>query len=89
MKTMTSKNLKNKTGEAMRAVSRGERIVVTLRGKPFALISPVTAESLERVSLRPAEEAWKDIEDTLRRTKPEFKNTREAIAWTRKRSQSL
>lgn len=89
MKTMTARDLKNKTGEAMRTVSRGERVVVTLRGRPFALISPVTSESLERVSLRPAEEAWSDIENTLKRTKPEFRNAKEVMAWTRRRSQSL
>ena len=85
MKSMTARNLKNKTGEAMQAVSKGEKVIVTLRGKPFALISPVTAESLERLSLRPPEEAWKDIEDTLKKTKPKFRSSREAMAWTRKR----
>lgn len=71
MKTMTAGNLKNKTGEAMEAVSRGEKVVVTLRGKPFALISPVTADSLEKSSLRPFEDAWSDIENTLKIAGPE------------------
>jgi len=85
MKIMTAKDLKNHTGKAMRTVSRGEKVVVTLRGRPFALISPVTSESLEEVSVRPTEEAWKDIEDTLRKTKPKFRNVNEAMNWTRKR----
>jgi len=85
MRTMTAKDLKNHTGKAMRTVSKGEKVVVTLRGKPFALISPVTSESLKKVSQRSPEEAWKDIEDTLKRTKPEFKNVRDAMNWTRKR----
>lgn len=85
MKTMTAKNLKNKTGEAMRAVSKGEKVVVTLMGKPFALISPVSAESLKEASLRPFKEAWSSIEDTLKKTRPRFKNVREAISWTRRR----
>lgn len=88
MKTMTAKNLKNRTGEAMRAVSKGERVVVTLRGKPFALISPATAESLRKTSLRSYEDAWNDIELTLKKTKPHFKTAKEATAWTRKRSLS-
>lgn len=88
MRTMTAKNLKNRTGEAMRAVSKGERVVVTLRGKPFALISPATAESLRKTSLRSYEEAWNDIELTLKKTKPHFKTAKEAMAWTRKRSLS-
>lgn len=85
MRTMTAQDLKNHTGKAMRTVSQGGKVVVTLRGKPFALISPVTSESLEKVSMRLPEEAWKDIEDTLRKTKPKFKNVREAMNWTRKR----
>ena len=85
MKTMTAKHLKNNTGEAMRRVSKGEKVVVTLRGKPFALISPVTSELLEKVSLRPLEEAWKDIENTLKKSKPKFNNAKEAMHWTRKR----
>lgn len=85
MRMMTAKHLKNNTGEAMRRVSKGEKVVVTLRGKPFALISPVTSESLEKVSLRPLEEAWKDIENTLKKSKPKFNNAKEAMYWTRKR----
>jgi hypothetical protein len=45
----------------------------------------VTSESLEELPLRPPEEAWKDIEDTLRKTKPKFRNVNEAMSWTRKR----
>jgi prevent-host-death family protein len=85
MKTMTAKDLKNHTGKAMRTVSRGEKVVVTLRGRPFALITPVTSELLEEVPMRPPEEAWKDIDDTLRKTKPRFRNVNEAMSWTRKR----
>jgi len=85
MRTMTARDLKNQTDRAMRTVSKGEKVVVTLGGKPFASISPVTSESLENVSRRSLEEAWKDIKDTLRKTRPEFKNAREAMNWTRKR----
>ena len=62
METMTAKDLKNHTGKVMRTVSKGEKVVVTLRGKAFALISPVTDETLEKNSLRPPEEAWRDLE---------------------------
>jgi prevent-host-death family protein len=88
MKTMTAGNLKNKTGEAMKAVSRGEKVVITLRGKPFALISPVTADSLKKSSLRPFEAAWSDIENLLSKSAPKFKGFKEAMAWTRRRSSS-
>ena len=85
MRTMTARNLKNKTGEAMQVISKGEKVIVTLRGKPFALISPVTVESLERVSLRQPEDAWKDIEDTLKKSTPKFRSAKKAMSWTRRR----
>ncbi len=85
MKTMTAKNLKNRTGEAMRAVSQGEKVVVTLRGKPFALISPATKDALGKASLRTIDKAWDDIEASLEKSRPKFTTAREAMSWTRKR----
>lgn len=86
MKTMTAKELKNKTGEAIKSVSNGEKVIITLHGKPFALMTPVTADSLESLKLRPMETAWSDIENTLKRSKSKFKNLKEAMDWSRKRS---
>ena len=87
MKTMAAKELKNKTGEAMRTVSNGEKVLITMRGNPFALISPVTTDSLEKLNLRSMDTAWADIEKTLKRSKPKFKSLKEAMNWTRKRNQ--
>ena len=87
MKTMAAKELKNKTGEAMRTVSNGEKVLITLRGNPFALISPVTTDSLEKLNLRPLDTAWSDIEKTLKKSKPKFKSLKEVMSWTRKRNQ--
>jgi prevent-host-death family protein len=84
MKTMTARSLKNKTGEAMRAVARGEKVIVTLRGKPFALMTPATTETIRKEHLRPFHEAWSDIENSLRKTAPHFKSVKEAMAWTRR-----
>ncbi|MDP3298134.1 MAG: type II toxin-antitoxin system prevent-host-death family antitoxin [Thermodesulfovibrionia bacterium] len=82
---MAAKELKNKTGEAIRTVSKGRKVLITLRGKPFALILPVTTANLEKSDLRPIDTAWTDIENTLKRSKPEFKNLKEAMDWTRRR----
>ncbi|MEK6725128.1 MAG: type II toxin-antitoxin system prevent-host-death family antitoxin [Deltaproteobacteria bacterium] len=86
MRTMTAKDLKNHTGEVMRSIFKGEEIVVTLRGKPAAVILPFV-ESAKKKPLRPRpfEEAWKDIEKTLKKTGPEFKTWQEAMGWSRKR----
>jgi len=83
---MTAKELKNRDGEAMRVVSKGEQVVVTMRGKPFALISPATEAALGKAPLRPSDEAWDDIEAALRKTRPRFSGAREAMSWTRRRA---
>ncbi|MBI1865303.1 MAG: type II toxin-antitoxin system prevent-host-death family antitoxin [Nitrospirae bacterium] len=87
MKTMTAKDLKNHTGEVMRRVSRGEEVLVTLRGRPAAVILPfAAARGRAEGEARSFEEAWGDIEASLRRTGPAFKTWREAIGWSRKRA---
>ena len=82
MKIITAKELKNRTGEALRLVSKGEKVLVTRRGKPFAYISPFTKDEF---ALKPFEQAWKDIEKALERTEPHFESWREAMRWVRKR----
>jgi prevent-host-death family protein len=42
MGTVTAKQLKQRTGEVIRRVKSGERLTVTYRGKPVAIISPST-----------------------------------------------
>lgn len=86
MKTMAAKELKNKTGEAIKTVSNGEKVLITLRGKPFALMSPVNTASLDKFKLRPMDTAWDDIENTLKRSKPKFESIKDAMDWTRKRN---
>ncbi|MFQ5741206.1 MAG: type II toxin-antitoxin system Phd/YefM family antitoxin, partial [Acidobacteriota bacterium] len=44
MKVMTAKQLKNRTGEALRQVMQGEEILVTVRGKPAAVMRPPSGE---------------------------------------------
>lgn len=86
MKTMTARDLKNHTGEVMRAVVKGEEVVITFHGKPSAVIVSFNeAKKKVRMAARPFEEAWKDIEDALKKTKPAFKTWQEGIRWSRRR----
>jgi prevent-host-death family protein len=85
LKTVTAKHLKNRTGEVLREVGRGARIVVTRRGRPHALLSPVREGQLGEIDLRPLEEAWGSIEESLRKTRPEFPTWKEAMRWSRRR----
>jgi prevent-host-death family protein len=87
--TVTAKQLKQKTGEIIRRVKSGERLTVTHRGKPVAVILPPTGDHGSWTEdLRPFDQAWGDIEASLKITKPEFKNWREAMKWSRKEHSS-
>jgi prevent-host-death family protein len=87
MGTVTAKQLKQRTGEVIRRVKSGERLTVTYRGKPVAIISPpTTGETKALKELRPFEEAWADIDQTLGKTRPEFKGWKEATGWARNRT---
>jgi prevent-host-death family protein len=87
MGTITAKQLKQKTGDVIKRIKSGERLTLTYRGKPLAVIEPVTDNDkkiLNRVG--DSVKAWERIESTLSSTKPEFKNWREATDWVRNRN---
>jgi|GEM_PF-491832 len=87
MGIITAKQLKQKTGEIIKKVKSGERLTVTYRGKPVAIIAPPTMEETETLKgLRTFDEAWRDIEATLDKKKPKFKGWREATEWIRNRA---
>ena len=87
MGTVTAKQLKQRTGEVIKRVKSGERLTVTYRGKPVAIISPsTTGETKTLKELRSIDEAWADIEKTLGKTKPGFKGWKEATEWARNRT---
>jgi len=87
MDIITAKQLKQRTGEVIKKVKSGERLTVTYRGKPVAVIAPPAPEEKKTVeALRPFNDAWRDIEKTLQKTKPEFKDWQEATGWMRNRT---
>ena len=47
MKMANTVELKNKTNELLRRVVSGEPVIITLRGKPAAAITPLTEDGLE------------------------------------------
>ncbi len=87
MSIVTAKQLKQKTGEIIKRVRSGERLTVTYRGKAVAVIAPPEGKKTEALKeLRSFDEAWRDIEQTLKTTKPGFKGWREATEWMRSRT---
>ena len=87
MGTVTAKQLKQRTGEVIKRVKSGERLTVTFRGKPVAVITQPPTEETETVAaLRPFDKAWEDIEQVLGQTTPEFEGWKEATNWVRNRT---
>ena len=78
MKPMTARDLKNATGEVVRALRRGESILLTFRGRPLGTIEPLRADDPNAPSIRPYEEAWAEIESELKRSRPRFASWQEA-----------
>lgn len=87
MGTITAKQLKQNTGDVIKRIKSGERLTLTYRGKPLAVIEPAwETESNVVNKVNEATKAWDRIESTLRRSKPEFKNWQEATRWVRNRN---
>lgn len=83
MRSVSAKELKNKTGEVLRKVGQGERVLIMKHGKPCALLTPVKAGELKFSELRDYKTAWEDIEKALKTSKPRYKTWQEAIRRTR------
>ena len=81
--TMTAKELKNRTGDAFRAIARGDEVVLTRRGNPVARMTPMVAAPPEVPSF---DEAWAEIDAALADTTPEYETLAETMAATRRRS---
>jgi prevent-host-death family protein len=87
MGTITAKQLKQKTGDVIKRIKSGERLTLTYRGKPLAVIEPTTEKELNKLNkVSDPVKAWERIESTLNSTNPEFKNWREATDWVRNRN---
>ncbi|MGH9346998.1 MAG: type II toxin-antitoxin system Phd/YefM family antitoxin [Vicinamibacterales bacterium] len=78
MKPMTARELKNSTGEVVRALRRGESILLTFRGKALGTIEPLRTVGEDVAAIRPYEKAWAEIEAQLKRSKPRFASWKEA-----------
>ena len=89
MKVMTARDLKNKTGEVLRSVKHGEKVMITVHGKPRAILSPAGEAVDFPEDEKKFDEAWKEIEEALTRSRPPFKSWQEATNWSRKRGQSF
>lgn len=51
MKFVGVRELRNKTGEVLSAVQKGDKIILTRRGKPFAAMARLREDEIERLIL--------------------------------------
>lgn len=51
MRFVGVRELRNGTGKVLALVKKGERVVLTMRGKPFAAIAPLQEEEIEKLIL--------------------------------------
>ena len=86
MTSVTSRELKMRTGEVLRQVRAGARVVITNRGRPVAILAPVqTPVEDEADGVRSYETAWGEIERTLAKSEPEYPTLDEAMRRSRRR----
>src|SRR5216110_463114 len=64
-KTISARELKNKTGDALRAVGRHERVVVTRHGKPYAALIPI--DELPKDDVVDVDAFWESIREESRK----------------------
>ncbi len=80
MRTMTAREVKTISERSFGRSPGGGKNIVILRGGPAAVVLPIAkAERTKPVEIRPFQDAWGDIERTLRAFKPEFETWQEAI----------
>lgn len=74
MKFVGVRELRNKTGAVLSAVQKGDKVILTKRGKPFAALARLREEEIERLILeghgwlRLSESAlgfWDNEDDTV------------------------
>jgi len=66
MKTVTAKDLKNRTGEVISAIKRGEEVVVSYRGKPLGKFVPLKETPI-----------LKEVSGLIKKAPPDMKHIKE------------
>jgi len=74
MKFVGAQDLRSKTREILSAVQKGEKVILTKRGKPFAVMARLREGEIERLSLEgrgwltladPAFDFWDNEDDEI------------------------
>ena len=60
MRKVGTRELKQHTGKIIESVRMGERVILTLRGEPVAVISPIDRGAVEEATVSEAERAERE-----------------------------
>ena len=60
----TAKDLRFHTKELLESVSRGEEVIITYRGKPYAKLVPFNSEKAIETSSNPLKGIWKQDKES-------------------------
>lgn len=83
MRFVTTKELKLRTRQLLEDARSGERLAVTFRGKPVALLVPFDEPAA--FGVRPYETAWPEIEAALASSKAAYPTPEGALKASRRR----
>lgn len=72
MRSVGTRELKQRTGEIIARVQRGEQIVITLRGRPVAVISAIDQAALDALLASEAQRAKEEALEWLRASESAF-----------------
>ena len=85
LKFATSKELRLRAGDIIKSIKKGDRYIVTYRGKPVAIMLPFSENNSGEPSPRPYEEAWADIDKTINESEAAYTSWENAIDESRRR----
>lgn len=85
IKFTTCKEMRLRTGDIINNVKKGDRYIVTYRGKPVALVLPFSDQQVSELTPRFYKHAWADIEKTITENEAAYSNWNEAISESRMR----
>lgn len=83
MLTVGARDLKQHTGAVIARVRSGERLLLTVRGRPVAVIAPIDQQALEAAIFREVEKAEDDGWLTLAEGAFAFWDNDEDAVWDR------
>lgn len=85
VQSISAKGLENHTGEVLRQVGGGAKVLITKGGERCAILSLVLEEDTSAAGYLPYARVWTDIEKTLDTLAPQHETWEQAMLWLGRR----